>query len=263
MPTRWGQNFLADPAWIARVAGAVGPAEGEPIIEIGGGLGGVSALLAARGCRLTIVEIDPRLAAGLRSRFAGLETVRVIAADVLALDWAELASGSADSQPRLFGNLPYYITGPILLRFFRQVELFRGGVFMVQREIAERLTATSGPEYGGLSAAAQFFCQPTRLFDVPPGAFRPQPQVWSSLVEMAPAEAASSPGEERERFLDFLRLAFGQKRKLLANNLKARHAPSHLAAAMAAAGIPAGARAEECPPRRLWRLFRALDTFQP
>lgn len=263
MPARWGQNFLTDAAWIRRVADAVEPRAGEHVIEIGGGRGEVSARLAASGCRLTIIEIDPRLAVGLQTRFAGQERVRVIAGDVLTLDWAELAAGTAPrTQPRLFGNLPYYITGPIFLRLFRQVELFGDATFMVQREIAERLTAAPGAGYGRLSAAAQFFCEPRRLFDLPPGAFRPQPKVWSSLVALAPAVLPEGEHRKRERFLEFLRLAFGQKRKRLVNNLKAGLPVASITAAMREAGIAPGARAEECGVGALWQLFQTLSAFQ-
>lgn len=272
MPAHWGQNFLTDAAWRRRVAAAVAPQGGEHIIEIGGGGGGVSAILAAAGCRLTIVEIDPRLTAGLQSRFAGEERVRVVGGDILALDWRELAAGTEprgssgaaaprERKPRLFGNLPYYITGPILLRFFRHVEFFRDATFMVQREIAERLTAAPGPDYGRLSAAAQFFCQPRRLFDLPPGAFRPRPQVWSSLVAMAPAEPPPGGQEAREAFLDFLRLAFGQKRKRLVNNLKTGWPMAGIERAMAEARMAPGCRAEEYGAEALWRLFQALDAI--
>ncbi len=257
MPARWGQNFLADAAWRQRVAAAVAPQSGEALLEIGGGNGDLSALLAAGGCRLTIVEIDPLLAARLGERFASQNAVQVRHGDILALDWSQLA---APPGPwRLFGNLPYYITGPILFRYFRQVELFRDATVMVQKEIADRLTAVPGPEFGRLSAAAQFFCRPHRMFDLPPGAFRPQPKVWSSLVKLEPAEMLPAPAE-RQAFLSFLRVAFAQKRKRLGNNLKTIYSASTVAAALADAHLDANARAEQCTVETLWRLFQRVQS---
>lgn len=256
MPARWGQNFLADPAWRRRVALALAPEPQHQILEIGGGNGELSALLAGSGCGLTIVEMDPELASALTARFAGVQRVRVIAADILSLDWAALAP--APAAWRLFGNLPYYISGPILGRFFRNVDRFTDATFMVQREIAARLTAAPGPNYGRLSAAAQFFCRPRQFFEVPPGAFRPRPKVWSSLVALPVAGGPALAPAERDRFLNFLRLAFSQKRKRLANNLKPGYPAARIAAAMAETGLAPPARAEECPAATLWRLFRAL-----
>ncbi len=258
MPAPWGQHFLADAAWRERVAGAVGAREEENLVEIGGGTGELSALVAGSGCQLTVVEIDPALAAGLRQRFAGQDRVQVLQADILALDWRALAAPPGPC--RLFGNLPYYITAPILLRYFRCRELFCGATVMVQQEIAARLTAVPGPGFGRLSAAAQFFSHPVRLFDLPPGAFHPRPQVWSSLVRLEPVDPPTTETKAREAFLTFLRLAFAQKRKRLANNLKAAYSPTAIPAAFAACGLAAGVRAEQCPAPTLWRLFRALQT---
>lgn len=257
MPARWGQNFLADAAWRQRVAAAVAPQSTEALLEIGGGSGDLSALLAASGCRLTIVEIDPLLASRLGERFAGQSAVRVSHGDILALDWNRLAV--PPGPWRLFGNLPYYITGPILFRYFRHAELFRGAMVMVQKEIADRLTAAPGPEFGRLSAAAQCFCRPHRMFDLPPGAFRPQPKVWSSLVMLKPTETLPAPAE-REAFLSFLRVAFAQKRKRLGNNLRAIYSPATVAAALAEANLDAGARAEQCTVETLWRLFQQVQS---
>lgn len=206
-----GQNFLHQPAWLERVAAAIGPA--DTLIEIGGGPGNLTALLARQTRRLLVIESDAALAQGLAA--AGYD---VIAGDVLATDLTALAGGA---PVRVAGNLPYYITSPILLHLFRHAASITDATVMVQREVAERLAAQPGTRaFGLLTATAQFYApRIARLFDLPPGAFRPAPQVHSSLVRLEFAPQGEALDVDEAGFMAFLRLAFAQKRKQLGPRL--------------------------------------------
>ncbi|HVA64826.1 MAG TPA: 16S rRNA (adenine(1518)-N(6)/adenine(1519)-N(6))-dimethyltransferase RsmA [Terriglobales bacterium] len=236
-----GQNFLFQEAWQRRVAEAVGPS--ARLLEIGGGPGGLSALLAKQTERLWVVESDAKLAQGLRQRFAERPSVTVIEADILTVDLTGLSPG----EPlRVAGNLPYYITSPILLHLFRHAAAIADATLMVQREVADRLVASPGTRaFGLLTATTQLYARPRRLFDLPPGAFRPAPKVHSSLVRLDFAPRAAELGVEVAPFVAFLRRAFAHKRKQLAGYL----------VHPGLAGLPAQARAEELSLEQLARLY--------
>ncbi|MGH9486529.1 MAG: 16S rRNA (adenine(1518)-N(6)/adenine(1519)-N(6))-dimethyltransferase RsmA [Terriglobales bacterium] len=240
-----GQNFLYQDAWLRRVAAAVGPA--AAVLEIGGGPGGLSKLLAETSERLWVAEVDAALAAELRAKLP--DNAEVIAGDVLDIDLGALARKHAVARWRVAGNLPYYITSPILLHLFRHAGCIADATLMVQREVGERLTAVPGSRaFGLLSATAQFHARVERLFDVPPGAFRPAPKVHSTLVRLTMAPQAEGLGVETKPFLEFLRRGFGQKRKQLASYL----------ADPARAGLPTRARAEELKLEEWARLYHTV-----
>ncbi|HUX68814.1 MAG TPA: 16S rRNA (adenine(1518)-N(6)/adenine(1519)-N(6))-dimethyltransferase RsmA [Terriglobales bacterium] len=239
-----GQNFLYQAGWQRRVAAAVGPS--ARLLEIGGGPGGLSALLAEQSQRFWVVESDPRLAQGLRERFGQRPGVTVIEADILQVDLSAVAGGE---RLRVAGNLPYYITSPILLHLYRHAAAIEDATVMVQREVADRLVAGPGTRaFGLLTATTQLYARARRLFDLPPGAFRPAPQVHSSLVRLDFAPRAAELGVEAAPFLAFLRRAFAHKRKQLAGYL----------VDPARAGLPARARAEELGLEQLARLYRLM-----
>lgn len=257
MRARLGQNLLVAPAWQRRVAEAVAAQPDDLILEIGGGRGDVSARLAATGCRLMIVELDPALAAGLRRRFAGQARVEVVEQDILEFDFAALGEGG---RRRVFGNLPYYITSPILFRLFAAAALFSDATLMMQKEVAARVAARPGSrDFGLLSAMAQLHARARKLFDVPPGAFRPVPQVTSTLLRLEFIAPLAAPGAETAAFHGFLRAAFAHKRKRLSANLRALAAPPAIAAAFARLGLAPDTRAEQCGVEALLALFRALS----
>ena len=264
MRPRLGQNFLAAPNWQRRVAIAVGAEPSDHIIEIGGGPGDVSALLAATGCQLTIVELDPALAAKLRARFAAAERVRVVESDILATDLISLAAAAPAARCRVFGNLPYYVTSPILFHLFAAAAPFTDATLMMQKEVAARVASPPGrPSFGLLSAVCQLHARPRRLFDLPPGAFRPAPKVTSTLMRLDFIAPLTRPGADTEAFHAFLRAAFAHKRKRLAGNLSLLAPPERVAAAMAALGLSVNTRAEECGVASLVALFRALQPAPP
>jgi 16S rRNA (adenine1518-N6/adenine1519-N6)-dimethyltransferase len=260
-----GQNFLIDDEARNAIVDALGALGERTVIEIGPGHGAITSILAARCRRLIAIELDPALAAELRFRFRAAPQVEVIEADVLEVDFAALvpAGESAD----VVGNLPYYITSPILLRLFAAGArgLLARAVVMMQREVADRLSAAPGcREYGLLSATTQINARAESLFTLPPAAFSPPPDVFSTVLRLEFAPRFVELGVDAAGFDAFLHRCFAQKRKTLANNLRAA---SHAGArgytteelhAAWPAEIPALARAESLALEPLAALYRAL-----
>ena len=272
---RLGQHFLASAAWRERLArlvlyapatsagnkiAAVGaPAQsGDLWIEIGAGHGEMTALLARQVGRLIAIELDPKLLPRLRQETADLPNVTIVAGDVLSLDLAELAG-----RDRFFvyGNLPYYITSPIVHRLLEQADRLDAAFLVVQLDVAARMTAGPGSrDYGYFSAFTQFYAKPEILLRIPPGAFRPAPRVSSALLALhLPGEQARLGIKDEAGFLEFLKVCFAQKRKTLRNNLRSRRPPEQVAALLREFGIPPGARAEEIALAQFARLFAAME----
>ena len=245
---RLGQHFLADRRVQQRILEALHLTPEDLVIEIGAGRGAMTGLLAEHAGRVVAVEVDPRLAAELREKFRGHPRVEIVEGDILTLPLEY-------PRARVFGNLPYYITSPILMRLFARAAQFDEIVVMVQKEVAQRLAAAPGSRtYGLLSVTARFYTRPELLFTIPPGAFRPAPQVDSALVRMRVAPH----GPPDEGFFRFLRAAFHQKRKRLVNNLKALYGAERVKQAMERSGLPMGARAEEMSLEQFQALFLLL-----
>jgi 16S rRNA (adenine1518-N6/adenine1519-N6)-dimethyltransferase len=256
--SKLGQNFLRDPQAAARIVAALGDVNKRTVVEIGPGRGAITGALAAKAGHVIAVELDRELAAGLRMQFPA-ERVTVVEQDVLEFDFAAPAE-RAGAKLRVAGNLPYYITSPILLKLAESHAALDVAVLMVQREVAERVTATSGSrEYGVLSVTVQMYGPVEPLFTLPPGAFSPPPEVHSTVFRWRFAPRFAELGVEPEGFLRFVKQAFAQKRKTLANNLRAVGiAPASAVAAMERAGIEAQARAETLSLEKLAGLWREL-----
>jgi len=245
--SKLGQNFLRNQQAIDRIVAALGDLSGRAVIEIGPGRGAITGALVARAEHVVAVELDHELAIRLRVQFPP-ERLTVVEQDVLEFDFAAALAehGSADEKLRVVGNLPYYITSPILLKLAASHAALDFAVLMVQREVAERVTAHPGSrDYGVLSVTAQVFGPVEPLLTLPPEAFSPPPEVHSTVFRWRFAPRFAELGIEEEPFLRFVRLAFAQKRKTLANNLRAAgFAQGDIAAALDQAGVPAQARAE-------------------
>jgi 16S rRNA (adenine1518-N6/adenine1519-N6)-dimethyltransferase len=260
-----GQNFLIDDEARNAIVDALGALGERTVIEIGPGHGAITAILAARCRRLIAIEVDPALAAELRFRFREQPQVEVIEADVLGVDFAALVQQGESAD--VVGNLPYYITSPILLRLFAAGTrgLLARAVVMMQREVANRLSAAPGcREYGLLSATTQINARVESLFTLPPAAFSPPPDVFSTVLRLEFAPRFEELGVDAAGFDAFLHRCFAQKRKTLANNLRAA---SHTGArgytadelhAAWPAEIPALARAESLALEPLAALYRVL-----
>ncbi len=255
---RLGQHFLADEGWRARIASAIGARADDVWLEIGAGHGEMTRWLACRARRVIAVEVDPRLVQHLRSLARELANVEVVAGDALKLD---LAHAAGQNRFKVYGNLPYYITSPILHRLFKHADRIAAIHVVVQMEVAARLAARPGSrQYGYLSAAAQFYTRPEIALRIPRGAFRPPPKVTSALVSMGlPGERAGLDIAEEARFLEFVKACFGQKRKTLLNNLRPLLGSARAEEALRVAGVRPTVRAEQLGVAQFADLFRRLS----
>jgi 16S rRNA (adenine1518-N6/adenine1519-N6)-dimethyltransferase len=255
-----GQNFLVDDAARHRIADALGDVSGRTIVEIGPGHGAITEILARRAKRLVAIELDRSLAAELKFRFREQPHVEVIEGDVLKTDFS--AIGQEGETFDVVGNLPYYITSDILLHLFRSAErgLVSRAVLMMQREVAERVAAKPGvKDYGLLSATTQMYAEVDALFTLPPSAFDPPPDVFSTVIRLHFNLRFKELGVDAQGFDRFLLKAFAQKRKTLANNLRFGGVPADLLAARWPVSIPAQIRAEQTGLVEMAELYRALE----
>ncbi|MGB7265579.1 MAG: 16S rRNA (adenine(1518)-N(6)/adenine(1519)-N(6))-dimethyltransferase RsmA [Terracidiphilus sp.] len=257
--SRLGQNYLIDVQAAQNIAAALGDLAGRTVVEIGPGQGAITGALSARAAHVIAIELDHGLATGLQQQFEP-QRVTVVEQDVLQFDFAAAATQAKD-RLRVAGNLPYYITSPILLKLAASHASLDLAVLMAQREVADRVAATPGSrDYGMLSVTVQMYGPVECLFTLPPSAFSPPPQVHSTVVRWRFAPRFAELGVEEAGFLRFLRQAFAQKRKTLANNLRAAgFTPASAAAALARAGIDEKMRAEAVPIEGLAALWRTLE----
>jgi 16S rRNA (adenine1518-N6/adenine1519-N6)-dimethyltransferase len=256
-----GQHFLSAPGWQKRILDTLPGGANDLWIEIGPGHGEMTRQLAARSRRLIAIEADPRLAARLeetvRAEPDEWPGVEIVSGDVLELDLAKLAGGKF----RVYGNLPYYITSPILHQLFGYANQIASIHVVMQLEVAARIVARPGRrEYGYLSAACQFYTQPALALKIPPGAFRPPPKVTSALVHMAlPGEGASLGITDQAKFLKFVQLCFAHKRKTLRNNLRGIASDQRIHEALASCGLRSDARAEQLSLAHFAALYARLS----
>ena len=211
MPSRLGQHFLRSQSILTRIAEAA-CAESVPVVEIGPGKGALTEHLIARAPHVTAIEIDQVLVAYLEQRFRNEPKLTVIHSDILRADLAGLG------RIAVAGNLPYYITSPIIDKVLKLRGNLALAVFLVQKEVAERIAAAPGSrDYGYLSVQTQVMAEPKILFTVPPGAFQPPPKVDSAVVRLTPR--VTPLVQDVDAFLRFASVCFRQKRKTLRNNL--------------------------------------------
>lgn len=213
---RFGQNFLHDPAVIERIVKAIAPKPGEHLVEIGPGLGALTEPVAERCGHLTVVELDRDLAQRLREHPTLADKLTIYQTDAMKFDFSQLMP--ADGKLKVFGNLPYNISTPLLFHLFEFADCIENMHFMLQKEVVERMTAGHGSKtFGRLSVMTQFFCQAIPVVEVGPGAFKPAPKVDSAVVRLIPrpvAERADVPVAVLNRVcLE----AFNQRRKTLRN----------------------------------------------
>jgi 16S rRNA (adenine1518-N6/adenine1519-N6)-dimethyltransferase len=248
---RFGQHFLHDPAVIRKIIAAVDPALDDNIVEIGGGLGALTAPLLERVALLHVIEVDTRLADELERLATGSARLVVHRSDALKFDFAALATRARPL--RVVGNLPYNISTPLLFRVLAYREAIRDLHVMLQKEVVTRMTARpGGKEYGRLTVMLSAWTEIEALFDIGPGAFAPAPKVWSTFVRIKPrAQPSFAVGDER-RFAEMVAHLFSMRRKTIGRALKNRLA----ADVIAAAGIDPRARPEDLEPQDFARLAR-------
>jgi len=209
------------------------------------------------------------LAAQLRMAYSRVPNVEIIEADVLSVDFDTIIQGdlagisdrqnNPPTKARIIGNLPYYITSDILLKLFKFHRNFDSIVIMVQREVADRISALPGKsEYGLLSATAQLYTDVEKLFTLPPSAFAPPPKVHSSVLRLRVNPKADSLGVNPDEFIDFLKLGFAQKRKTLVNNLKPHFDDKRLKDVLKELKLRADIRAEAVTLANMAKAFKLL-----
>jgi 16S rRNA (adenine1518-N6/adenine1519-N6)-dimethyltransferase len=254
-----GQNFLVDDAARHAIADALGDISQRTVIEIGPGHGAITTILAERAKRLIALELDHALATELSFRFRDHVNVEIVEIDVLKADLSALIPAGETAD--VIGNLPYYITSDILLKMFSagSAGLLRRAVLMMQREVAERVAADPGVrDYGLLSATAQMNAEIVNLFTLPPSAFSPPPQVYSTVLRLEFAPRFAELGVDAAGFDAFLKKCFAQKRKTLRNNLRAAGFSQGSFATAWPSDIPEQVRAESLDLPSLASLYRLL-----
>ncbi|MEO8879521.1 MAG: 16S rRNA (adenine(1518)-N(6)/adenine(1519)-N(6))-dimethyltransferase RsmA [Gemmatimonadaceae bacterium] len=254
-----GQHFLTDPRILARIADAVALAPDETVVEIGPGRGSLTDALLARAARVVAIEIDRKLVELLREKYAHEPRLTIIEGDVLETNLGEVAGGAY----ALAGNVPYYITTPILFQALRQPRALRS-VLLVQKEVAARMAAPPGADdYGALSVNVQAVAEVEMLFRIPSGAFNPPPRVDSAVVRVTPrAVPVVAPGVE-EPFRIFVQAAFALRRKQIRRVVRtvAERSAADAESALAMAGIDPDARPETLSAPQFYALGRALKLW--
>ena len=267
---RLGQNFLVDPSAARRIVEALGDISNRIVIEIGPGRGALTDLLIPQAKRVIGIELDRVLAAQLRMNYATKPNVEILESDFVTAQFPSMVGRRPGplhdlrpTQPEtvdVVGNQPYYITSDIVLRILELHRNIERAVIMVQREVADRISAQPGSrDYGLLSATVQLFARVEKLFTLPPGAFSPPPEVHSSVLRLTMAPRLEELQVEEVTFIAFLKLAFAQKRKTLVNNLRGQYDLAAIRTALKAAGLRPDVRAEAISLEKTAAVFRALQ----
>jgi len=217
----FGQHFLHDRRYIERIVSAVAPRAEDFVVEIGPGEGALTLPLLTAAGKLTAIELDTDLIPNLQARAATAGELHIIHADVLKVDFTALAHSHGVARLRIAGNLPYYISSPILFHCVEHAAAIQDMHFMLQKEVVERMAAEPGSKvYGRLSVMLQLACRVEPLFTVPPEAFRPPPKVESAVVRLLPLSPHEQHDANPEDVYAVVKGAFAQRRKTLANALK-------------------------------------------
>jgi len=234
---RFGQHFLHERGVLQRIVAAFNPKPTDHVVEIGPGEGVLTHELVGKVARLDVVELDRDLITRLRESLP--ETVTIHSADALKFDFCSLTL--PDNKLRIIGNLPYNISTPLLFHLLDQAHCIEDMLFMLQKEVVDRMMAApGGKDYGRLSVMLQWGAKVEKLFNVAPGAFRPPPKVDSSVVRLTPYEKPLVEVRDPQRFAQIVKAAFSQRRKVLRNTLKGLVAPE----TMERLGVDPGRRAE-------------------
>ncbi|MDE1893097.1 MAG: 16S rRNA (adenine(1518)-N(6)/adenine(1519)-N(6))-dimethyltransferase RsmA [Xanthomonadaceae bacterium] len=254
----FGQHFLHDRRYIDWIVSSIAPRAEDFLLEIGPGEGALTLPLLAAAGKLTAVELDSDLIPGLRARAAAIGELTIVQADVLKVDFTAIAHRHGVPRLRLAGNLPYYISSPILFHCVEHAAAIRDMHFMLQKEVVERMAAEPGSKvYGRLSVMLQLACRVEPLFEVPPEAFRPPPKVESAVVRLTPLAADALHDADPRHVYAVVKAAFGQRRKTLANALKQLLDSD----AIRRADVDPKARAETLAPADFVRLAKVYGSL--
>ncbi|NRB22768.1 16S rRNA (adenine(1518)-N(6)/adenine(1519)-N(6))-dimethyltransferase RsmA [Shewanella sp.] len=216
---RFGQNFLTDHNIINRIVGAIAPDNDHVMVEIGPGLGALTEPVAESIDKLTVVELDRDLVARLQEHPTLKHKLEIHQGDALNFDFSQLIEEG--KELKVFGNLPYNISTPLMFHLFEFAEHIKNMHFMLQKEVVLRLSATPGTKaYGRLTVMAQYHCQVMPVLEVPPRCFTPSPKVDSAVVRLVPYKQKPWPCKDVEFLRRMTTTAFSMRRKTLRNNLK-------------------------------------------
>jgi 16S rRNA (adenine1518-N6/adenine1519-N6)-dimethyltransferase len=252
-----GQHFLANEGVLRKIVVAIDPRPEDVIVEIGPGKGALTAALAAKAGRVIAVEKDERLIPALREEMPA--NVEIVPGDFLRTDLRGILEKAGVPAVRLVGNIPYSISSPLLFRVLDERLLLSDCVFLLQKEVAERVTAEPGTRsYAPLGILLQNEFEARIAFTVAPGSFSPPPKVQSALLTLRRRPVPLHPGAAEEPYRAFLRAAFAERRKMLWKNLARRATPAALEAAYADLGLARKVRAEELSADSLFALYQAL-----
>lgn len=253
---RFGQHFLTDRRSLERIVEALDPQPDDTVVEIGPGRGALTSLLAARCRRLIAIEIDRDLVRLLQEQFQDRPGVEIVDGDALETDWATLAGGAF----LLAGNLPYYITTPLIFRILEH-PMPQRAVLLVQREVAERLVAAPGSgDYGALTVNVQVAVTVRMISRVTAGAFNPKPKVDSAIVLLSPRNPQSLGADEEKPFRRFVQAVFGMRRKQMLRVVRELWIPAadDAGVVLSDAGIDPAARPETLKPETFLLLYREI-----
>ena len=216
---RFGQHFLQDDRIIENIISSINLKAKDHIVEIGPGLGALTQQLLQTNCQIDAIEIDRNLAKKLNEKFSAYGNFKLHLADALSFEYE--ANKVEGKKMRIVGNLPYNISTPLIFKLFDIINSVEDMHFMLQLEVAQRLTACPGDKaWGRLAILAQYHCEVTHLFNVPSNAFKPIPKVQSAVVRLKPLQQKPFPHVDSLLLSNATRLAFSQRRKTLRNNLK-------------------------------------------
>jgi 16S rRNA (adenine1518-N6/adenine1519-N6)-dimethyltransferase len=260
-----GQHFVVDVDVLRRIAECANLEAEDVVLEIGAGLGSLTAPLAQRVKKVYAIEVDHRLAGALKNKFSGSERVEIVLADALKFDFTPL-SRKWKRKMKVVANLPFEISSPMIFRLFQEREHFSLLVLMLQMEVAKRVVAKPGTkDYGPLSLWTQLYTQARIAFPVFPRAFHPQPKVDSAVVRFEILQKPSVEVEDEKTLHWVIRSAFNYRRKTLANAIhlgKFSHLPTEkIQKALRAAGINPISRGEVLSLEQFRDLSRALSAL--
>jgi 16S rRNA (adenine1518-N6/adenine1519-N6)-dimethyltransferase len=236
-----GQNFLKDPHYLQKIVAAAQVGPEDNILEIGPGLGHLTRSLAEKAGKILAIELDERLIPILQKEFNGQQNVEIVQADAL-----EYPYGSLNYRWKVVANLPYYISTPLIQKLLAERAKFTSLTLMLQKEVAERISASpGGKEYGYLSVLVQLYAEPRMDFVVPSEAFSPKPEVDSAVITLIIRDRRAISLRDEAFFMQVVKAAFSQRRKTLRNSLKQLGiSKEKMDAVMSATGIDLGRRAE-------------------
>lgn len=263
----YGQNFLIDYNILTGIADSAGVTANDCVLEIGPGIGSLTQVLAEKSKKVIAVEIDNKLIPILADTLGEYSNIKVINQDILKTNIDALIDEEADGKPiKVVANLPYYITTPIILGLLEKQYNIESITVMIQKEVAERISATEkSKDYGALSIAVQYYCDVNYDFTVSAGCFIPQPKVDSSVITLIPTKEKKYKTVNEKLFFKIVKCAFGQRRKTLVNSISNQSgldiSKEALANALESMGLDARVRGEALSIAQFCELADKLNEF--